>query len=494
MKINLKKTLALTLAIVMVLGLAVSGNVFATEDTNQVTHEGADLSNVAEVGNALQISKQIAGTGTENEFDITLTVKTLQDVRETIIEPDASVILVLDRSASMDKAIATGKNQPSYWDKAKAAAEKFIADFKADAARAEAITPSVKREISVVIFADGSAGRYWQLGSSINTSLSVPSSVGGYKQGTNYEAAFKVANSLVGSAHTANVSVIFLTDGGPNHSANGTVNNLQTTGTSEMESDDGYVGGGGESATGVTAGERGAKLLKDAGIPIYSIYYDTGYTGKDKALQNLAAISGSNVSETDDAVALENLLKETKKYTTDNTLSPWSVTDPMGANVVFKSFAWTAEQVTANANDAFIGNVAEHQTGTNGIIWHILREAKPAVGTDGYYTYTLTYRVALNNQAAGFDFTDLGHSMNGTTDLEYAVGSPIVVKHTEFDIPEVKAYKADLTFTKTGANPGTKLPGATFTLTDGSYVLTATSDADGVVNFANIPSGHTYIL
>ena len=88
-------------------------------------------------------------------------------------------------------------------------------------------------------------------------------------------------------------------------------------------------------------------------------------------------------------------------------------------------------------------------------------------------------------------------------------GSLCELKRIEFPIPQVKGYLNTFRFTKTDLSNGSGLTGAVFTLThdeicavchgDGTPVsgigpFTATSDADGVVSFSNVPSGHDYVL
>ena len=47
--------------------------------------------------------KTITGTDIENEFDITLEVKTTEDLEEFEISPDTAVVLTIDVSASIDR-------------------------------------------------------------------------------------------------------------------------------------------------------------------------------------------------------------------------------------------------------------------------------------------------------------------------------------------------------------------------------------------------------
>lgn len=123
---RMKRTLALVLSLVMVLGLLPSAAFAARvedgyDSTAQIVDAGGtryfkkDGNGVAETtkeaGDAiLEITKSVAGTMVENEFEITLQIKTTEDL--TTIPgktPDSAVVLVLDVSYSMDDCAKCGK-------------------------------------------------------------------------------------------------------------------------------------------------------------------------------------------------------------------------------------------------------------------------------------------------------------------------------------------------------------------------------------------------
>lgn len=125
---RMKRTLALALSLVMVLGLLPAAAFAARvedeyDSTAQIVDAGGtryfkkDGNGVAETtkeaGDAiLEITKSVAGTQVENEFEITLQVKTTEDL--TTIPgktPDSAVVLVLDVSNSMDDCAKCGKEQ-----------------------------------------------------------------------------------------------------------------------------------------------------------------------------------------------------------------------------------------------------------------------------------------------------------------------------------------------------------------------------------------------
>ena len=125
---RMKRTLALALSLVMVLGLLPAAAFAARvedeyDSTAQIVDAGGtryfkkDGNGVAETtkeaGDAiLEVTKSVAGTQVENEFEITLQVKTTEDL--TTIPgktPDSAVVLVLDVSNSMDDCAKCGKEQ-----------------------------------------------------------------------------------------------------------------------------------------------------------------------------------------------------------------------------------------------------------------------------------------------------------------------------------------------------------------------------------------------
>lgn len=94
------------LAMLMVLSMALSilpmsavavGNGEAREYQDQIVKQGEEI--VTSEGK-VKHSKIIQQTG-ENTFDITLQVKTSEEIKEQVVSEDAAVVLVLDQSSSM---------------------------------------------------------------------------------------------------------------------------------------------------------------------------------------------------------------------------------------------------------------------------------------------------------------------------------------------------------------------------------------------------------
>ena len=110
------------------------GKVFYNKDGKQV-----DTSNLGDKDSVVEMSKTVEKTDKENEFLVTLNVKTNQNLTELSSEnPDAAVVLVLDVSSSMNWCVKCGGS--SYYHghdhqfrsrlaAAKEAACSFLEDF-----------------------------------------------------------------------------------------------------------------------------------------------------------------------------------------------------------------------------------------------------------------------------------------------------------------------------------------------------------------------------
>lgn len=170
-----------------------------------------------------------------------------------------------------------------------------------------------------------------------------------------------------------------------------------------------------------------------------------------------------------------------------------TVTDPMGPEIEF--LGWGSESD---------GNEKVYTKSTDTINWNLMKSNCETV-TDGdttTYTYTLTYKVRLENEIQGFD-DEKSHDTNGRTTLKYRIdetGKQPVSKTVDFSIPSVKGFLADLTFEKSGSD-GKHLKGAVFELKhdDDCCNLSiakkqSVSGENGEVKFTDIPSGHRYIL
>ena len=170
----------------------------------------------------------------------------------------------------------------------------------------------------------------------------------------------------------------------------------------------------------------------------------------------------------------------------------WILTDPMGDNIDFIQF-----NRATNMEDEFLEE--------NGVVSWYLRKAEPVKTVDGNtttYTYTLSYRIRLDNLADGVQ-AEQYYPTNGVTSLTYLIttirdGEESYKDGTAyFNIPSVKGFEGEeITLNKVGSF-GEAMSGVTFTLTtadDPSFSKTFTTDANGALKLSGIPSGHTYTL
>lgn len=219
-----------------------------------------------------------------------------------------------------------------------------------------------------------------------------------------------------------------------------------------------------------------------------------------------------------------NTIFEAIKTQTEHAVSAsWVAEDPItsgGSNDYIEFIRFYAQNGTpagaelTGAAGEKLENTASWDSEKDAISWNLKRSGyEVSQGEDNttYYTYKLKYRVRLKNEMDSF-VENQAYDTNGTTALVYREvvdGSLRELKRIEFPIPEVKGYLNDFEFTKVIFGGEDKpLAGAEFTLTHDLgcgicrgngravplEVYSAVSGVDGVVSFANIPSGHDYIL
>lgn len=170
----------------------------------------------------------------------------------------------------------------------------------------------------------------------------------------------------------------------------------------------------------------------------------------------------------------------------------------------------------AGSNDENGENTASFDPTKSDIQWDLKQSGYRKTTDDNrtLYDYAITYRVRLKNESPDFVEGKV-YETNGETKLTYQTIEEINgqkkisdIKNIDYPIPAVKGYLAEFSFLKTDRD-GKPLPGAVFTLAhdtercsicrgDGTSVtvgnFTAESDAEGMVRFDRIPSGHQYRL
>ncbi|MCD8018104.1 MAG: VWA domain-containing protein [Clostridiales bacterium] len=238
------------------------------------------------------ISNSIAGSDTENVFDITLTVETTTNISELYTEPDMAVVIVMDISNSMTSEYG----DTTRYEAAIAAAESFLDEF-ADA------TNSVS-QVGFAAF-NSDAMEVFDLSScsseteaeelkneirtetgSIITKYSEDSDYYKSNRFTNIEAGLKRAADMLDEASNENKYIIFLSDGFPTTYIESGYDGYDTYTSSGTKGADGVFYGyvrGYYCSYGTSYSDKAAiraremaTSIKESGVNIFSIGIDVG--------------------------------------------------------------------------------------------------------------------------------------------------------------------------------------------------------------------------
>ena len=517
------------------------GTVFYNKDGNRV---GASA--LGDKDSVVEMAKNVEKTDKENEFLVTLNVKTNQDLTELSSEnPDAAVVLVLDVSGSMDWCVECGSQwhgqygHDHQFKSRLAAAQEAACSFLEDFSKLSAGDGDpAHRWVKIIEFASGASTvenrdnttQGWIDVSSTNGLQTAEKLVNGLDAngGTNIEAGLQLARNNLYQRNQENSPIhdvdylytILLTDGKPTY---GTAN-LNNTDTN-------YIGHSMRDDTGDTTNYSDvddAKSFADSiqgltnASQLYSICFGTDSSRdevwedelldnergaseewKDKTVkQGLKEISSDAYSG---GASGDKLFENFESIMTQIALSTkaFIVKDEMGQYMTSADI----QPVENGDSDGTVHNDAS--VSDNTLTWRILFSEQDGTSTyeenedgtvTGYLSYTLKYKVTLDNlqnQDIKLDQTEV----NSNATLTYAVQKEDgtwdgKVQQGTFAVPQVKSHYGNLTFTKEGSD-GKTLENVTFTLTTADKVgwsMTKTSDQDGTVSFTNIPSGHTYTL
>ena len=488
-------------------------------------------------GKKVKVSKTIAGTDKENEFDVTLQVKTKQEAKSVLTNSDAAVTLVIDVSTSM---------KGTRLDSAKKTALSFLKDYAASANGA-------KRMVSIVKFSSGSkavkiGGNYWVnaatmdwtdgTANALTTAINRLSADGG----TNMDAGLRVAYNLLKQETTAGIdnrTCILLTDGEPTyyyktafaedpHTAMHykTGENIQGYGDAADEDTKQAAETAADAIRGLKSGTS-----KQAAVNLYSVYYgnpkDTMHDKHGTPIQPwLTSISSTAAYTADNAGALQANFKSILDMITMMT-NAWEVTDPMAQNI----------SLVHTENDGIVdGGTDQEKTydsAARTLTWRLQKNTQHP--KNGYYfVYTMTYRIRLDNTGGINGYVPT----NGKTSLTYNFtksdnggdpyfvnedGDPVYDAQTHevnpgmetwtknqviyFNVPQVCSYLGGFTFQKraSGDETGTQAT-VLFTTDHNSATFTLYSDAGctkevqaastigNQVTFSGIPSGAAYYM
>lgn len=445
----------------------------------------------------VKVNKTITGTDTENVFDINLEVITQDKIEQTAVSPDAAVVLVIDTSGSM--------GQKGRLSAAKNAAKSFIKSFADE---------NAVRKVAVVEFSglekgDDGENKYnkkngakvvkdWtdvQEGTECSAEIENLSAYGG----TNMEAGLQLAKNLLGMDSVKNISnksIVMLTDGNPTYGI-GKYGNRTSTDIICSDGKD-MIGDGTKTTHNIHRQvEEISKSIRNAKINTYAVQVGTeeiecnGWVHcslEQPVATWLNKNCGFVTKQVDNVDEISDIFNQIVEMI-ELQAKAWILTDPMGTNIDFVKF---------NRKAGFEGEF-EFKNDNKTITWN-LKNCTPVFDqTKKTYTYHLSYQVKLDTLSDGYQ-KGTYYATNGVTSLTYFILEEDqeidenLLKTAYFNIPSVKGFAGDLSFTKKD-DSGKSLSGAVFALkADDRVVKTATSGADGKVSFTDIPSGHSYTL
>ena len=395
----------------------------------------------------------------EDEFEITLVAETKENLEEFLIVKDTQVLLVLDTSLSMTtycaecgKTYATGKNPccshpETRLDRTKKAVASFLDSYAASAAGTTA-----HRYVAVVEY--GIQARYYQPNSSnkINAWIDVnPLNTGGTSRltslkswvnsltttaGTNTDAALAMADALLNNAafnpyqSVENKNLVLFTDGMPNMRL--TANQVLTA-NGNNPSPYPFPNNAGSAGTQVayeaskpTQSNQQvyqqpltkAAAIRNKGINIFTVGYggdggtgstDVYLTGWRAALQWLETLASSpqNAYVVDAVSSLNDMVRsfvEIVEWAVWEGISPYVITDPMGPYVM-----WDAD----NTLDSNIGQ----SFAQNSFVWDLKKAPLPVKDSNGWYSYSYTYKVTFD--------ADRAYEDDYSTAFDHSTGAPL---------------------------------------------------------------------
>ena len=544
-----KRLLAMLMVLSMALSILPMSAMAAPDDgsggqdeTSQVVNPGGtvyydqngkqyDTGKLGEDGIVVEMSKTVQAGDSENIFDVTLQVKTNQNVQElSSTNPDAAVALVLDLSGSMEDCVECGKGETSHsrwsdhtYKSRLAQAQENAIQFLNQFSELSSGEGKAKRMVTVITFNSHAQRVTSWLDVTNQRNLNyVQTQINSLEiseryTGTNIEAGLMLADNNLDEVKEEGIEYLYtilLTDGKPTWHVQRTSNSKSNItgerggGSSTQKEDAEDVG---KEANDILTKSRNSKLFSIcfgvekvdwSTVPVWETtpfrnwYNATPPTTERTTVgQWLTSFSskaynggtkGENLFDNFDSI-LSQIEVATKAF---------KVTDEMGENV---------SVVNYQQNE---GNTVKVSENRDQIYWDILQsaldseESNYTENEDGTITgtlaYTLHYTVKLDNLS--MQNPDQGSvKVNDSAKLTYAVCTDGMwgdIQTGTFAVPQVKSFAGDLIFTKKGSD-GKILEGARFTLTcqdNGNWNREATSNESGEISFENIPSGHVYTL
>ena len=442
------------------------------EETDEFANTGngqAEVYNNNSENPNVTISKEIKATGTENQFDVTLTVETDEAIETSTAQPDAAIVLVIDVSYSMGycaecggarSGVNSGSVQHTSWcsqrdtsyrnietrlDAAQEAAKEFLAayaGFEDENGTEIYQDPNAARYVSIVTFARSAStenfgGKFSRVTwldlhgeneeatrnnlrtvENVIDDLSLDSS-------TNIDAGLKAAQNQLNSetiSEIDNTFVLLLTDGEPTTNTgewlNGNAYQLPTSYPSGNRYQEGNY---------ANPAKRAMYMRNAKGAEFYSIFF-----GSNDDMATWMRSFSDEFREAEDSDEL-HLAFQDIIFRLMLTVDAWKVTDPMGTYIDYEG----VDQEESHADKAI--SIAD-----NTLTWDLRADLRGSAteikdshgnkisyddyepGMDCTITYSLTYRISLDVAAmveANEPFSTNGVSgyvlTNGPTKLDY---------------------------------------------------------------------------
>ena len=517
------------------------------EDGKQLGVESDSATKVTSDG--VELTKRIEGTTTENEFKITLEVKTKEDLKEFTDVGGANVVLVFDVSTSMDHT-TDGKEPGDFgwklentrWTALKEAASSFIDSLMPEG--------NTKNQVSIVAY--GGSNEYYfgiyypgpnwvvlqdwtssgetakasynsydvvcqdnvnKSGVTNRTSLrQAKFNDDGTKYGaTNCQAGFIGAKSQMDALKNSNEAayrengnyVIFMSDGAANRSYKDSGEISDKKAASRAQTAAANLKKAHSDLTLYTIGFGTEELKLDEIATARKVLWDraTANNNKDSRNYNPAVDQFFSADMSDQLkIVFENIVKRIQVAT-----EAWTVTDPLSQWMNKDKEAVGIKADAAYGYDSAAGEIK----------WDLRKDltfrTSTETKTEGnttvkttYYIYTRSYTVKLDNIKCA---PNTYYLTNGATELVYALHDSngeldTEVRHAYFNVPQVKSLFANLAFDKVAYHDASEKLKATFTLTHDSDCPCGVESSksytseykDSKVTFENIPSGHKYVL
>ena len=534
---RLRKWLALSVLSAMLLALVpasvwAAGEIGTTESTaaeqqeqKQIVYSGGTDGNLEDDG--VEISKTISPTGSENIFDISLQVKTTQNISEIYDTPDAAVVIVMDISNTMNEKFPQGSSSSRY-DAAISSAEDFITQFQQRSENSKA-----ERKIGYVAFNTDAhrisemtecrtAAQASALKKAIKERTGNIINDGGYTNShsrfTNMEAGLKLGADMLEGVSADNKYMIFLSDGFPTTYISSGYSGYDPYCTAGEQGNDGVFYdavtdkyckyGTSYSNKAAAKARKTAASIKSAGIKIFAVGIDIGGQTIQKFINQTAGAGyphsvvdrenetyelgsadsadafrnwlrnsiGSNFYyDSNDTAGLssayDKIFEEIRKELEKKVTGKWVTEDPVPEYISFVSFF---DNKGALSGDTLAGEWKQEAentvgyTGSGTISWDLKKSGYTLQKENDrdIYTYTLKYRVRLVNEQDGFK-EEKQYKTTGTTTLKYMItvnGQTGEDKTLQFPVPEIKGYTGELEFDKKDSVNKLPIKGAKFKL------------------------------